>query len=51
MDLQEARDTLFCHLTDIQAKYSECFSYGQWQLAQALEFVVDKLDKELAVNK
>lgn len=51
MDLQEARDRIFRHLTDVTAEVCDDFDYEKWALKEALEYIVDHLDKELKEQK
>lgn len=48
MGLQEARDILYYELTKLSSDICENYTYEKQQLYEALEFCVDKLDREIA---
>lgn len=47
MGLQEAKDILVYELTKLSDELSENYTYKKQQLYEALEFVIDKLDREI----
>jgi hypothetical protein len=47
MGLQEARDILVYELTKLSDELSENYTYEKHQLYDALEFCVDKLNREI----
>ena len=48
MGLQEARDILFHELTNLSDELSENYTYEKAQLYEALEFAINKIDREIA---
>lgn len=48
MGLQEASVILHYELTKLSREMSEHYTYEKKQLYEALEFVIDKLDREIA---
>lgn len=48
MGLQEARDILFRHSSDMQAEQWEDYDFHRQDVIDALEFAIDKLEREIA---
>jgi hypothetical protein len=48
MGLQEARDILYWNKLQLDVEQAESYSYRKQQFCEALEFVIDKLDREIA---
>ena len=47
MSIDEVRNTLYCHMMDLEANHPGSWDYDIWQVKQALEAAVDYFDREM----